>query len=590
MERKTLAIGIVVIIAIAAGTTGAVLYFLQPAEKGRILSTGEMYLPATIDPNDPWDSASNNVIRQVMEPLLTVDQTQKSLPLMPLLAADSWVEGAGWDVTKTRLTMDLRQGVKFHDGSNFDADDVIFTFDRMAYLYNFTGTNTGYVSEVKELYAYPNHSSIVKSITKVTQYQIIFNLRAPFSAFEPLLSYTASSICPDDDGGAITDPTYTVTNFIAPEDNVMVGTGPFEFENFDVGVEVVMPAFGDYWGGKAKIDKLVFNGIRDPNARNAALLAGDIDFLPDPMDEFWDIINGTSGLTLQLEPWKRSSVTSYLGMNTHFINRTWRKAISLAFDYDYLINTIRLGHCSRMKSPVPVSITYGNTSMNVFDTDIVLARRAMQEMGFGIGFNVNNDAQWFYQARTAPFRTFNYSYNIGNDIREDVFVLLSASVKRIGCTLFDAGSTWYEVLSKLYHWEGHFRDELELWWIGWGPDYNDPMNFINPLFTNKSIASNGAQYDGWFAAQEARLDTNYTASVNERYLWDNVQLLMEQAMVETNLQTRKQMYWRMQELLVERDYPWVYGYITMEVDAFDSGLKGHITEAMRNPYFYHCSW
>ncbi|MFX1298370.1 MAG: ABC transporter substrate-binding protein, partial [Promethearchaeota archaeon] len=309
MERKTLAIGLIVIIAVAAGVTGAVVFFMtQPAETPQVLSSGQMYLPFTIDPQDCWDQASNNVIAQVVEGLFNYDYTDPDLPKIPVLAADFGT----WDATHTQYTVDLRTGVTFHDGSAFDADDVVFTFERSEWLYNFTGLNTGYVPDVKELYEFPNYTQIIRDVVKVDADTVRYELNGVFGPFEDLLCYVASAM--------LTDTYYNKTGGIVELDGDVVGTGPFMYDVYEEDVEVVCPAYNDYWGGAPKLDKLIFVGIRDAQARNAALLSGDIQYLYSPMDEMWDVFEDADGITLYKEG--RSAGVQYLVMNNHLINRT----------------------------------------------------------------------------------------------------------------------------------------------------------------------------------------------------------------------------------------------------------------------------
>ncbi|MFX1305534.1 MAG: ABC transporter substrate-binding protein [Promethearchaeota archaeon] len=566
MERKTLAIGIIVIVAIAGGAVGAVVYFMTAAPgAGEVtLSVGQMYLPFTIDPQDCWDQASNNVVNQVVEGLFAYDYADPALPKVPRLATAMGT----WDLSRTEYTVNLKTGVKFHDGADFDADAVVFTFERQEWLYNFTGLNTGYVPDVYELYAFPDHTPIIDQVVKVDDDTVRFELNSPFAPFEDLLCYTASTILSPD--------YYNITGGIVELDGDIVGTGPFVFDSYEEDVEVVMHAFDNYHRGKAQIDNLIFVGIITATARNAALLSGDVQYLYSPMDEMWDIFNLTSGITLWAE-W-RSAGVQYLAMNNVLLDRDWREVISYAFDYDYLIDEIRYGHASRLDSPIGYGIKYYNGTHPKAVYNLTHARLKMQSMGYGGGFNVSEDDQWLLQAATSPFRSLNYSYNIGNEIREAVFTMLIDNLAKVGIRVTDAGSTWSIVLQKIYELGGYTRNHLQLLFVGWGADYNDPMNFINPLFTNRSVASNGCQYNGYTEAS--------AAGRNPLLLNDNVQLLMETALSTPDGPAREAMYDRIQELLLE-DMPWCFAYSAQgPAWAHVSNLKGISYNAIGNYDFF----
>ena len=113
-------------------------------------------------------------------------------------------------------------------------------------------------------------------------------------------------------------------------------------------------------------------------------------------------------------------------------------------------------------------------------------------------------------------------------------------------------------------------------------DYNDPNNFISMLFTNRSISYNIAQYDGYTAAIEGGRDP---LTLN-----DNVQLLMEAGLSETNPVAREAIYDRIQELLIEEDHPWAWGFIPYVYHAYDNRLTGFQQNAMDKIYFYPCGW
>ena len=559
MERKTLAIGIVVIIAIAAGTTGAVLYFMQPAEeKENTLIFGTMYIVVDLDPQGSWDSASMNVIDQVCEPLLTYDFDDPQLAIIPQLATAR----GEWNEDGDEYKISLREGVTFHDGAPFNATAVKFTWDRMAWALNTTGTNMIDVTIIEELYVFPDGIPIVNDTIINTDYSVTFKLNRPYIAFEALLCF---------EGSYILSPKSTPADrYLDTATDDLVGTGPFVYDSTEMAIEVKMHAYENYWGGKAKIENLIFSEITDSNARNIALLSGDVDYI-NPMWEYYPVFEFEDGITLDES--ELGTTIQYLGMNNKKINLTLRRAISKAIDYDYLIDSLTLGHSVRLKSPIPMAIWAGNWSNNPETYDVTAARQLMQFMGYETeGWNATYDPDHLksntdhVKWRTANFLTYNYTYNIGNPFREDMLIYLADALKDIGIKVLNDGMTWGEFLYRLYEIEPLNRDMLGLYFVGWIPDYNDPSNFINPLFTNRVVGANGAQYNGTQSAIEDNRDPNN--------LWDNVQLLMEAAIEETDTKLREQYYDKIQYLLVERDIPWAYVYSPLPSRAYDAKLHG----------------
>jgi len=570
LKKKVLALYLVAIIYLAFSITGLIIFFIpqepeEPLPEGVTLVFGTMYGPVDLDPQVAWDSASIDAIDQVCEGLFAYNLSDPELAIIPNLALSGT-----WNPGVTEFTCVLRQNVTFHDGAPFNADAVLFTWDRMAWALNSTGTNTDRVTQVAELYEFPNGTPIVKDVTKNGNYNVTFELNGPYIPFEALLCFSASYILSPDSTPAM--------EYIDTATGNIVGTGPFVYDNYESGVNVSFHAFDDYWKGRAQIDKLIFSIITDPNFRNAALLAGDIDFLTDPLDSVLDVFNLTEGITLEQGP--HSTVIQYLGMNNRLINVTVREAISYAIDYGYIIDVLKEGNAVRMESPVPKGIRYANCTFDVPILNLSRARTAMQSMGFGVGWDVTPDGPDELLWEEATFMTLNYTYNIGGSIREDIMVLLQKNLGKIGIVVQDAGMTWYNFINRLYEVGNLTRNMLHFYWIGWGSDYNDPSNFINPLFTNRSVASNGVQYNGYAAAIEAGRDP--------LALWDNVQLLMEAGLTELDPVVREAIYDRIQELLVEHDRPWAWGYVSKRHCAWVSNLHGYQQNPMGKEYFYPC--
>jgi len=578
MERKTLALGLIAVVAVGFGITGVVLFFIEePAEGEGALPTtlilGTMYIVVDLHPQGSWDSASMDVIDQVCEGLLAYDFFDPNLAIGPQLATSKGT----WNSAGDEYTILLRDDVTFHDGTHFNASAVEFTWDRMEWALNTTGTNDVDITIIEELYVFPEDGMpIVADVVVNSEYSVTFMLNRPYLAFEALLCFEASYIL---------SPTSTPDDrYLDTATDDLVGTGPYEYDSTEAAVEVLLHAFDDYYGTEAPIETLVFSEITDSNARNIALLAGDVNYVDDPKWEYWPIFESEANIILNVSDY--GTTIQYLGMNTNKINLTLRKAISQAIDYDYLIDSLTLGHSRRLLSPIPMGIAMANWTNTPLGYNVTAARLLMQAAGYGVGLNESynpDEPDWNPDHgtwRTSNFLTYNYTYNIGNSFREDMLIYLADALKDIGIKVLNDGMTWGEFLYRLYELRDLNRDMLDLFFVGWIPDYNDPSNFINPLFTNRTVGSNGAQYNGYQAAIDDDRDP--------LLLWDNVQLLMEAALAETDLALRQTYYSRIQTLLVERDVPWAFCYNPLPADAYEIRLHGvaPYADLMGRNHFY----
>jgi len=533
-----------------------------------VFIVGVMNGPFDLDPQYAWDRASFDVIDQVAEGLFAHDLSDPDLAIIPRLA----LSGV-WNFNATEFTVILRQGVTFHDGAPFNADAVIWNWNRMSWALNTTGTNTDRVTQVEELYTFPDGTPIVTSITKNGEYSVTFNLAQPYVPFQSLLCFSASYI--------LSPLSTPATAYIDTATGDIVGTGPFVYDNYYPDIEVNFHAFDNYWRGKANIDEMIFLVITDIDARHQALLWGDIDFIRATSPSWYSQFKSFSEITF-LNTSTTSNIIQYLGMNNHQINTTWREAIVYAIDYDYIVDVLREGNAVKLESPIPEGIIYGSSSFDEAIYNVSYAREVVQSMGFGVGLDVTvggpDEAVW----QASSFLSVNFSYGIGNSFLEDLLVLLQYNLGKIGIVVEDAGMDFQDFYYRLFEIAGKHRNMLQLYWTGWIADFNDPSNFINPLFTNRSAAYNVAQYDGYTAAKETGRDP---LALN-----DNVQLLMDAGLLETDPVARQALYDRIQELLIEEDHPWAWGFIPYLYHAYDNDLTGFQQNAMDKIHFYPCEW
>jgi len=510
-----------------------------------------------LDPLIAYEFESFHVIDQVAEGLFGYDYYDPNLAIIPKLAANY----GDWD--GNTYTVELRQGVEFHDGSLFKADAVKFWFDRLQYFMDNGMAAAG------DLYRYYDYETdemkpIINNVNIINDYLVEFELDTFYSPLETLLCFESSFIL---------SPTLTPPDFAIDPSTELIGTGPFVFEYFDPGVEVSFKAFESYWNGRAIIDDLKFRNITDPNERADLLASGEVHMIFNPPTDRKGEFENLAYVLDSIE----SSIVMYLGMNNYWIDKDLREAISYAVDYDYLTNVISGGEAIRSSSPLPNGIKYSDDSLKVATLDLERARTVMQGLGYGDGLDLDDDDAW----EASTFRSLTFTRHVGSQIRADISVFLQENLRKIGIEVVDTPVSWWEFIQMIFELNGYNRENLQLFWWGWGADYNDPSNIINTQFTNRTLASNLVHYDGYQSAIEAGRDPFY--------LWDNVQLLMEEALLEKDSLLREQYYQRIQQLLVEEDRPWAYGFVPLNHAWYSSAVQGIQMNSLARPNYFGVS-
>jgi peptide/nickel transport system substrate-binding protein len=198
----------------------------------------------SVDPHFANVAPNNNIGWHVFDALTHVDEDTRLVPGL----ATSWraVDGLTWEFR-------LRRGVKFHDGSDFTAADVVFSLERAAKLPN--GQFGAFVSRIVSRQIVDPYTVRLKTATPHAM--VPQDLSSVF-----IVSHKAAAGAADFNSG-----------------RAMIGTGPFRFAAFRRGDRVELARNNTYWGGASAWDKVVFRILPNDPARLAALLAGDVDMI-----------------------------------------------------------------------------------------------------------------------------------------------------------------------------------------------------------------------------------------------------------------------------------------------------------------------
>jgi peptide/nickel transport system substrate-binding protein len=320
--------------------------------------------PLTLDPADYSHRETETVLRNMFDGLVTRD-TRSGVHL-EIAEEMNWID----DLT---LEIKLNEGVMFHDGSELNADDVVFTFERII---------TENAIDYPEPHSSPRKGFVgpLESIEKVDDYTVKMNFGAPFPAFMQLLVH--NQIVPNDyfedvgTQGFVENP---------------IGTGPFKFESSQPGLtEVVMTRFDDYYGGaldlepvgQACVTDVVFRTIPEASTRVAALLAGEVDIIQAVPHELVETLEQTPGIQVKSAPgtqpkWMEMNVTQ-----PPFDDINVRKALNYAVDKQLIADEIFGGRAVLLAGPLSPFNNFVNKSLEPYPYDPDEALSLLAEAGY----------------------------------------------------------------------------------------------------------------------------------------------------------------------------------------------------------------
>jgi len=459
--------------------------------------------PSSLDPAFASDGESFRISRQIFEGLVGVEPgTADPAPLL----AESWTQSDDG----LSYTFQLKQGVTFHDGTEFNADAVCFTFDRQN---NFTGIAQSeslsyYWGKIMRGYA-DTGTSIYGGCEAVSPTEATITLTEPFAGFIPALSLPAFAIQSptalaeykaDEVGGTSEAPTLSEYAQAHP-----TGTGPFKFDSWEPGAEATVSAYDGYWGEQGQVQQVIFRVIGDTTARRQALESGSIDGydLVAPAD--LGALESAGYMLTNRDPFN----ILYLGMNQAnpaLSDIRVRQAIAHAIDKQQLVTQVLPEGTTVASQFMPDSVIGFNSGVTTYDFDQDAAKALLAEAGF---------------TEANPLTiTFNYPVNISRPYMpnpEQIFTNLQSQLQAVGIVLNPVSNEWGEYLDLI---QGGSDHGIHL--LGWTGDYNDPDNFVGTFFGAKSNEwgfDNAELFSALTAARgiatEAEQDPAYQA-VNEQ--------------------------------------------------------------------------
>ncbi|WP_438318337.1 ABC transporter substrate-binding protein [Candidatus Caldatribacterium sp. SIUC1] len=520
--RKVLLLVVGVFLVLGAGFAWA----SEPRYGGTLIygSAGDA---TRLDPADVTDGISITRTDAMFEGL--VRYKPGTTEIEPWLAES-------WEVSEDGLTFTfhLRRGVKFHDGTDFNADAVVYSFKRQ-FDPNHPFHQYGEWAYWQWMFNY------VKDVEKVDDYTVRITLSQPNASF--LTSMAMFTV-------AIVSPTacekYKGDFFKNP-----VGTGPFKFVEWVKDDHMTVEAFEDYWGGRPYLDRIIFRVIPDPSVRLLELEKGSIHCMeyPNP-DDLERIAKNPDLVLLELPGINVGYLAMNMGEDTPGFQKPFgdvrvRRAINHAINKKAIVEHLYKGTAVPAKNPIPPTMWGYNDDIEDYEYDPERAKALLAEAGYPNGFETT---LWVMPvSRPYMFDPPKIAEAIQADLEE---VGIRANISTV---------EWGTYLQET---EAGKHPMCLLGWIG---DNGDPDNFLYVLL-DKDNAIVGSAGNVAF------------------YRNDELHEILIKAQQTYDQKEREALYRKAQEI-IHNDAPWVpLAHAKLQM-VFRKNVKGFVLHPLDRKYF-----
>lgn len=424
----------------------------SPATDQTALVFGSGGQPVNLEPGNITDGNSVYVQQQIYNRL--IDNEPGSTELIPSLATE-------WTASEDKLTwtFKLREGVKFHDGTDFNAEAVRVNMERWWDPESPLGfRDAGKTYEIwTDLFGgyKGDEESLIQGLNVVDDSTIEISLKQPFAAFPSAISSGYFGIASP---AAIEE---SAAEYGTPA-GAAVGTGPYVFQEWRSGDRIILDKNPEYWDTEnAPIeDELVIRFITEPSARLAELRAGTIDFTVDLAPDQYKEIEADSSLEVVLRP---SFNVGYLALNPSYeplASEEVRQAIAMAINREEIVKAFwgELGKTDAYFTPESLA-DFQEASLGNYEYNPEQAKQMLADAGYADGFPLD---LWYMPVSRPYFPT-----------PKPIAEAFAADLSAIGI----------QVSLQTKDWAAYLDDRLkppgfQSFMLGWTGDYGDPDNFF----------------------------------------------------------------------------------------------------------------
>jgi len=520
-RRFVQTLGAGVVLGVAAPTLLAPVGSAAPASNAAAAAPGTLVIglvaePTSLDPGQLTDINSMKLLGAMYDTLVRFKPD--SFDLAPSLATS-------WDISSDLMlyTFKLRPGVKFHDGTDFSADAVKFTYDRLL------DPNGPYADTGPFPFAPGYYGSIAETIV-VDPLTVQFRLNRQDASL--INAFTLNT-------GRIVSPQAVKTSRKNFAQNP-VGTGPFKFVSWDHNVRITLTANPDYWDGAPALSQLIFRPLVDEQTRITEFLSGGVDVIFDvPPDNIGQVKGNPDAVFLE-QPGPHVWWVTLNVQKPPFDNVLVRRAVNYAVNKDALTQDILKGTGTPSVGPIPPAIGWAYTDqVTQYNYDPDRAQELLKQSGVLMPINVT-----FWVTESGS----------GMQSPKTMGTAIQADLAAIGVNAQIQTFEWGAFLNK---YGSGLADEASMAELSWMFDSGDPAhmlpnNLYGPACSPKGF--NGGCYQN-----------------------SNVDLLMNAALKINEREQRGAVYRQIQQIVAD-DAPWIFVDNQIQNAATStrvSGLKLH---------------